>query len=195
MNYAPPLQSFSSPPTRPDMVTSVIRHEVETGKEREYETWLQRIIPVAASFPGHRGVDVIPPPSGSQTYTIAIRFDALACAQAWFASAERKALVDEVESLLKQSEEVNTITGLEFWFEHPKGPKHPRPVKQFLLTLSVIYPLTVLVPPIVHFFTAAVPVLMLPLVHRLIVAAIIVGLMTYVIMPRYTRLVARWLYR
>jgi antibiotic biosynthesis monooxygenase (ABM) superfamily enzyme len=65
---------------RPDMVTSVIRHEVETGKEREYETWLQRIIPVAASFPGHRGVDVIPPPSGSQTYTIAIRFDPLRCA-------------------------------------------------------------------------------------------------------------------
>jgi antibiotic biosynthesis monooxygenase (ABM) superfamily enzyme len=59
----------------------------------------------------------------------------------------------------------------------------------------VIYPLTVLVPPIVYFFTAGVPVLMLPLVHRLIVAAIIVGLMTYVIMPRYTRLVARWLNR
>jgi antibiotic biosynthesis monooxygenase (ABM) superfamily enzyme len=55
--------------------------------------------------------------------------------------------------------------------------------------------LTVAVPPLVHLLTAGSEVLALPLVHRLVVAVVIVGLMTCVLMPCYTRLVTRWLYR
>jgi antibiotic biosynthesis monooxygenase (ABM) superfamily enzyme len=46
--------------------------------------------------------------------------DPLRCAgprEAWFESAERKTLTDDVEHLLKRPEEVNTVAGLEFWFE------------------------------------------------------------------------------
>jgi uncharacterized protein len=39
------------------------------------------------------------------------------------------------------------------------------------------------------------PALGLPVVSNFIIAAIIVGLMIYVVMPRYTRLMASWLYR
>jgi antibiotic biosynthesis monooxygenase (ABM) superfamily enzyme len=35
----------------------------------------------------------------------------------------------------------------------------------------------------------------LPGISNFVAAAIIVALMTYVIMPRYTRLIAGWLYR
>jgi len=33
-----------------------------------------------------------------------------------------------------------------------------------------------------------------PLIRGLFVVAVVVGLMTFVVMPRYTRLVQRWLY-
>jgi antibiotic biosynthesis monooxygenase (ABM) superfamily enzyme len=87
-------------------------------------------------------------------------------------------------------------SGLEFWFTPPTpGQNHPPPYKQFLLTLSVIFPLTVLLPwalrPLVH----VAPVLGLRVVSNLVISAVIVGLATYVIMPHYTRLVAGWLYR
>jgi len=181
--------------SHPDMVTAVILHQLAAGSEVAYEAWLARIIPVAAGFKGHRGVDVIRPPEGSRTYTVAIRFDNLACAQAWFDSPQRQQLVAEVESLLAQTEKINTVTGLEFWFDHPKGAPPPRPFKQFLLALSVIYPLTLVVPLAVHALLGELPLMQWRPAERLVVAVIIVALMSYVIMPRYTRLAAQWLRR
>lgn len=177
------------------MVTSVVLHQVAAGMQTAYEAWLDRIIPVAASFRGHRGVDVIRPPEGSRTYTVAIRFDDLDCAQAWFTSDARRALVAEAQPLLQGDETVNTVTGLEFWFDHPKGQKPPRPWKQYLLTLSVIYPLTLLVPLAVHLLIEPLPLLQPRWIERLVVAATIVGLMNFVVMPRYSRFAAAWLRR
>ncbi len=76
------------------------------------------------------------------------------------------------------------------------GAKAKVPVrwKQFLLTWSAIFPLALGVP------FAVVPVLRwagipasLPLT-TLVVTAAVVFLMVYVVMPRYTRLVQRWLF-
>jgi antibiotic biosynthesis monooxygenase (ABM) superfamily enzyme len=58
----------------------------------------------------------------------------------------------------------------------------------------VIFPLTVLVPWALRPLFQAAPALGLPIVSNLVVSTIIVGLATYVIMPRYTRLLAGWLY-
>ena len=116
-------------------------------------------------------------------------------AEDWFRSDVRRQLVDEVEPLLERAEKVDTVTGLEFWFMPPAGQKPPKPYKQFLLALSVIYPLTLIVPWALRPLLERVPVLQYRLIDHLIVAAIIVGLMTYIVMPRYTRLMAKWLYR
>lgn len=180
--------------TRPDMVTSVIQHEVKPGSGAQYEQWLKRIIPVAARFPGHQGVNVIRPPMGANGYTVTIRFDNLEHAEDWFRSDARQQLVAEVEPLLDRAEKVDTVTGLEFWFMPQGAQKHAPPYKQALLTLSVIYPLTLIVPWLLRPLLDTVPALQHPLIDHLIVAAIIVGLMTYVVMPRYTRLMAKWLY-
>ena len=66
--------------------------------------------------------------------------------------------------------------------------------KQFVLTLSAVYPLTLVLPPLI-----------LPLARILfpfapqgiggfLIAATLTALLTWVIMPRYTRLVKNWLY-
>jgi len=186
----------SRPVPRPDMVTVVIKHQVRPGAELQYEQWLARIMPVGARFPGHRGVNVIRPAPGATDYTVTLRFDSVTHAEDWLASQARRELMAEVEPLLVVSETLQTVTGLEFWFAPPGAvQKRARPFKQYLITLSVIYPLTLLVPWLLHPVLAFVPVLQHPLAERLIVAAIVVGLLIYVIMPRYVRLVAAWLYR
>jgi antibiotic biosynthesis monooxygenase (ABM) superfamily enzyme len=68
----------------------------------------------------------------------------------------------------------------------------PRRWKQYLVTWSAIYPLILGVPPLI-----------VPGLHRLditsnyleklFVSGIVVGLMVYVVMPRYTKLVHDWL--
>ncbi len=179
---------------RPDMVTSVIRHEVRPEAQARYEQWLQRITPLAGRFPGHRGVNVIRPGAGSHAYTITIRFDSLGHAEDWFLSEARRELIEEVQPLLRVSESVETVTGLEFWFTPAPGRPPARPWKQFLVTLSAIYPLTLLVPWALQPLFDAVPALQPQPASRLVVAVVVVALMTWVVMPRLTRRVAKWLF-
>ena len=100
-----------------------------------------------------------------------------------------------MKPLFAGADEFHISSGLDFWFT-PASGKANTPVrwKQFLLTWSAIFPLALGVP------FAVVPVLRalgmpssLPLT-TLAVTAVIVFLMVYVVMPRYTRLVQRWLF-
>ena len=144
----------------------------------------------------HQGVNIIRPSAGADVYTIVLHFDTLEHLQGWLGSETRQRLIAEIELLLASEECVEIKTGLEFWFNPPTpAQKHPPPYKQFLLTLSVIFPLTVLVPWVLRPLFQVAPALGLPVVSHFVISAIIVGLATYVIMPRYTRLTAGWLYR
>lgn len=181
---------------RPDVVTSVIQHRVHAGATARYEAWLQEITPAAQRFPGHQGVNIIRPAAGADVYTIVLHFDSLEHLQGWLASETRRRLIAAIEPLLVSGECVDIRTGLEFWFTpSTSGEQHPPPYKQFLLTFSAIVPLTVLVPWALGPLFQVAPVLGRPVVSNVIVSAAIVGVMTYVIMPHYTRLVAGWLYR
>jgi uncharacterized protein len=179
-----------------EVVTSVIQHQVKAGTGASYEAWLREITPAAQRFPGHLGVDILRPPEGTGLYTMVARFDTLEHLQGWLASETRQRLIAEVEPLLVHGDQVDIKTGLEFWFTPPSpGQPHPPPYKQFLLTLSVIFPLTLLVPWALQPLFQVVPSIALPGVRHFASDAVIVGLLTYVIMPHYTRLMAGWLYR
>lgn len=177
-------------------VTAVISHTVKTGLEDQYEAWLKEITPLAKTFQGHRGVNIIRPMRGSRAYTTVLHFDTLAHLEGWLSSEARRRLIQRAEPLLDHADSVEIKTGLEFWFTPPDSTqKHAKPYKQFLLTLSVIYPLTSVLPWVLRPLIEAVPALEPWVFSKLIAAMITCGLMTYVIMPRYTRLVAKWLYR
>jgi antibiotic biosynthesis monooxygenase (ABM) superfamily enzyme len=88
---------------------------------------------------------------------------------------------------------VNTrfVTGLESWFTLPgHGATPPPPYKMALLTWITIFPL------ITGVVVVSGPLLKgLPLVLRLaITTAVTVPLMTWLVMPRVTRLLRGWLY-
>ena len=179
---------------RADMVTSIIEHEVKAGREADYEAWLKKITPIAARFPGHQGVSFVRPSPGSTKYTVLLRFDTLEQAQTWIGSAARQALVAEVESYLAQNESIDLKTGLEFWFRPPAGKAPPSRLKQSVVTLLVLYPLTLIVPRLWALASEIVPALGNAWVMNLVVDATIVALLTYVFMPRVTRLLSKWLY-
>jgi antibiotic biosynthesis monooxygenase (ABM) superfamily enzyme len=178
-----------------DSVTSVIQQRPKPTAVAEYEAWLKEITPAAQRFPGHRGVNVIRPHDASGAYTIVLHFDTLEHLTAWLESDTRARLVEKVRPLLVTSERIEIKTGLEFWFTPPPGHRQAKPYKQFLVTFSAIFPLTIVVPWVLQPVFARLPLLGQLIVSNFIVVAIIVGLMTYVIMPRYTRLIANWLYR
>lgn len=178
------------------IVTLVIQHTIIAGAEAQYEAWLKDIIPACMAYPGHLGVNVIRPAGASGVYTVVLRFDSHDHVRGWIESDTRKRLIERVEPLLARGERIEVTTGLEYWFT-PQGPeqKKARPFKQFLVTLSAIFPLTVIVPWMFGPLFEAAPLLAQPLLARFLIAVAIVFLMVYVIMPRYTRLVAGWLFR
>ena len=180
---------------RADVVTAVIQHQIAPGAHDRYEAWLRDITPTAQRFAGHQGINIIRPTEGTQCYTLVLRFDTLEHLQEWLASDTRRQFVTKVEPLLERGDQVDIKTGLEFWFTPPTAAqRHPAPYKQFLLTWSAIFPLTVLVPWMLRPLFQAVPPLGQPVISNFIISAILVGLMTYVIMPHYARLAAGCLY-
>jgi uncharacterized protein len=176
-------------------VTTVIRHRPLAGAVREYEDWLKEIALAAKKFAGHHGVNVIRPQGAGDAYTVVLHFDSAANLRKWLDSDVRARLVTKIRPFLDSEENIDIKTGLEFWFTPPPGGKPAKPYKQFLVTLSAILPLSILVPWLLQPLFASSPAFALPFISHFITAAAIVGLMTYVVMPPYTRLVARWLFR
>ena len=176
--------------------TAVITHRVRVDKHAAYERWLSEIGPLCKASPGHLDWHIVRPlPGLTETYTVVIRFDTTAHLRLWMDSPTRARLIEEVRPLLVTGDDFFVSSGLDFWFT-PAGAKATVPVrwKQYLITWSAIYPLvlgiTLVIDPV---FRA----LGLPHAHfltTLVATGAVAFLMVYVIMPRYTKLVKRWLF-
>ena len=186
--------SASSPPdvdTGP--VTTTVTRRVKPGHESFYEQFLEGIIAAATQFPGHLGVDVFRPPSATTgEYRIVYRFDTAEHLRAWLDSDEHAVWLERAEPHAIGPTRTSFVTGLESWFTlaAQPGAAPPPPYKMALLTWITIFPLITLIVVITGPRLEG-----LPLVLRLgITTALTVPLMTWVVMPRVTRLLRRWLY-
>ncbi|MFA5205170.1 MAG: antibiotic biosynthesis monooxygenase [Lentisphaeria bacterium] len=111
-------------------------------------------------------------------------------------SAQYAAWIKEIRPACEASPgHLDWHSGLDFWFA-PTGARAQVPVrwKQYLVTWSAIYPLALGVPlalgPALSWLGLADNFYL----KTLAVTAVIVLLMVYVVMPRYARLVGRWLF-
>ena len=176
--------------------TVVVTHRVREDKQLEYEQWLDEIRPLSESSPGHLDTHIVRPiPGLTETYTIIIRFDQQANLQQWMQSSARARLIAKVQKLLVTGDDFFISSGLDFWFT-PKGAQAKVPVrwKQYLVTWSAIFPLVLVTPMLVRPLLTYAGIDDNPFVTMFLVTAVVVFLMTYVVMPRYTRLLGRWLF-
>ena len=174
-------------------VTTTVTRRVKPGHEAAYEAFLAGISGAARAFPGYLGVEVFrPAPGRGGEYRIVYRFDSLTHLRAWLDSVEHAAWLARAEPHVAGPMRTQVLTGLEGWFTLPTQPglPPPPPYKMAILTWVTIFPLITLV------VVATAPLLgSLPLVLRLAVTTgVTVPLMTWVVMPRMTRLLRRWLY-
>jgi antibiotic biosynthesis monooxygenase (ABM) superfamily enzyme len=187
-------QPLNSPPRGSHgPVTTTVTRRVKPGHEPFYDQFLAGINAAASRFPGHLGVDVFRPQSASAgEYRIVYRFDTGEHLRAWLDSDERAAWLERAEPHVIGPMRTRFVTGLETWFTLPDRPgiPPPPPYKMALLTWLTIFPLITLV------VVALDPLLeKLDLVPRLAVTTgLTVPIMTWLVMPRITRLLRSWLY-
>ena len=181
----------------PEGATVVITHRVRHDKQADYEKWLEEIAPLARVAPGHLDWHIIRPiPGLSETYTVIIRFATNSQLKEWLNSPTRARLIEKARPLLVTGDGFFIRSGLDFWFT-PAGAKAQVPVrwKQYLITWSAIYPLVLGVSFIVTPILDHLGYLENRFITALIMTGIVVWLMVYVVMPRYTKLIHRWLFK
>jgi antibiotic biosynthesis monooxygenase (ABM) superfamily enzyme len=189
-----PERNFGSLPegTEGPVTTTVLR-QVKPGHEAFYEQFLEGIIAAATRFPGHLDVEVFRPESASAgEYRVVYRFDTGEHLRAWLDSGEHAAWLERAEPHVIGPMRTQFLTGLESWFTVPDRPgtPPPPPYKMALLTWVTIFPLITLVVVVLGPLIAG-----LALVPRMaITTAVTVPIMTWVAMPRVTRLLRGWLY-
>lgn len=173
-------------------VTITVRRKVKPGREAAYEAWLKRLTEgVARDFPGYLGAEFHRPgPDG--TYRSVFRFDSLTHLEAFERSDFRATMLAEVAELFAADAAWERMTGLEFWFDPPPGTKVPQPSphRMALVLIGVVFALVLALNLILGPFMAGWPLAL----RLLLTVTIQVGLMTYVIMPRLTPLIARFIY-
>jgi uncharacterized protein len=175
-----------------EFVTVVISQLVKPGCEKAYEAWVKDITKVARTYIGHLGTNVIRPQSGVRSeYTIIFRFDNYKNLKTWMESRDREYWLTQAKSLVDSEPHVQQISGLEAWFSIPSQPLQTPPrYKMALLTWAVVYVLINLLNTFLTPLLRSLPALIV----SLIVSGIMVALLTYVVMPRISRLFSKWLY-
>lgn len=176
------------PPTTVDIL-----QQVKPGCEPAFEAVLADLIEAARGFEGYLGANVFRPADRTHPeYRIVFKFDRLSHLKQWERSAIRQKLLERANRLTVGSGQVSILTGLETWFTLPQQPSLSPPPRYKMMIISglAIYVLinliSVLVVPFIHFLPM--------LVRSFVVTVLMVAIMTYIVMPRLTKLFAGWLY-
>ncbi len=151
------------------------------------------LIQAAMTFEGHLGANILRPTDlADPQYRIIFKFDRMSNLRRWEASEVRCIWLVRLAALTQDSSKLQILTGLETWFTLPvqRAIVPPPRYKMALITWLAIFPLisgiNALFGPVLNHLP--------PLIRSLVLTAVLVPLMTYLVMPRMTRLFARWLY-
>lgn len=178
----------ADPPVTVDVVQQVRR-----GKEREFERLLEQIISTASTFEGYLGSSVFRPGTqDASEYRIVFKFDRLENLKQWEHSSVRQRFLTQARNLTVDAGTFSIITGLETWFTLPTKPGMlpPPRYKMVLVSGIAIFGINQILAILPLAWLAPLP----PLLRLLILVFLTTTLMTYVVMPRLTKLLAWWLY-
>jgi antibiotic biosynthesis monooxygenase (ABM) superfamily enzyme len=164
-----------------DSVTVVVTRKVKRGHESEYEDWLRRILEEAKSMKGYLGTTIQKPTSGSTEYTSIFRFDTVDNLRKFEESELHAKYLREVVDYVEADAIWKKFTGLDFW---------PSRFRISLVTIAIVFGLVFSIGQIIGMIATEVPTY----IRLFVTISIVIPLMTYVIMPRITRLLAKWIY-
>ncbi|MCP2029840.1 antibiotic biosynthesis monooxygenase (ABM) superfamily enzyme [Flavobacterium sp. HSC-32F16] len=175
----------------------VITHHILDGKEQEYEKWLDEILPISKKSHGFIDLQIVRPiPHLTFVYTVIIRFDTIENLKNWMESEDRKMLIKKANPLFRKNDNYQIKSGLDFLFNtENEGKKVPKRWKQFLVTWSAIYPLSLLIPLLVLPFLRFLEIPAYHYFDALVISGCVVFLMVFAVMPNYTKLIKKWLYK
>lgn len=174
-------------------VTVVISRRIKRGKEQEFERLNEAISAEAIHFPGYLGSTLFRPASSADPeYRIVFKFRSREDLEHWQQSPERNQYLDAIEDCLDAPDSTEVLSGLVAWFSLPgQNPVKPPPkYKMAIVAWLAIFPLITLIAGLLGPWLGQFP--LIP--RNLMTTVVVTLLMTYVLMPGLTRLLAFWLF-
>jgi antibiotic biosynthesis monooxygenase (ABM) superfamily enzyme len=171
-------------------VTVLFSRTAKPGREKDYEAWNEELIRLSHQQPGHMTTSVVA--DGNRRYFTLQQFSTHHDLQAWLRSEARQKRLARLDELTEDSPEPSALTGMETWFRLPghAGTGHIPRWKMAIVTFCIVYCFAFALNAFVTPHTAHLPLY----VRGAIFPLFMVPLMTYVILPRATKLLRRWLY-
>jgi hypothetical protein len=178
-------------PSEDDPLTVIATRKVRPGHEADYEAWLAEIHVASRGFPGYLGAHVVRPgPGAEHEYTNILRFASLGALRAWEASGRRRGWLARLPTHAVDGDaRLERREGMELWVT-PEATAAPARWRMAIVVIVIVYTLILILSPLVNL---AIPTAPFPV--RLFASVVVeVFLMTYLVMPRVTRLLERWLF-
>jgi antibiotic biosynthesis monooxygenase (ABM) superfamily enzyme len=126
---------------------------------------------------------------GEPEFIVVVRFDSRAHLDAWLEAPVREAYMREVRDYVHRVDLRRIGSGFEGWFDISPSAATPARWRQALVILSALFPVIMIMRTLLAPLFADLP---LP-VAFLLLLALDLAVLTYVVMPRYTRRMAFWL--
>ena len=167
-----------------------ITRRARPGCEAEFQAALREFFQTSFAHGGVLGATMIAPPPGSDSREFGIlrTFADEKERDDFYASPIFKAWEAKCQPLTEMgSWSARPLHGLEAWFRSPHNP--PPRWKMAVATLLGVYPVSLLIGVVLSPSLKKLPLGL----NLFVVSAIIVGLLTWVVMPLVTRLLHAWL--
>ncbi|MDP8999540.1 MAG: antibiotic biosynthesis monooxygenase [Myxococcota bacterium] len=175
--------------------TLIFRRKVKPGRAPAYREWVEGMQRASKDVIGFLGASTMRG-DVEEDYISIVRFDTFENLRAWEESGLRREWIARLPpDTVDGDADVRRLEGLEFWFTAPPGvaaPVAPSPHKMALILVVIVLALVSALTPVVR---AVVGVDAPPFARSAVMVVLQVFLMTYVIMPRVTKLLAGWLFR
>ena len=174
-------------------VAILVTHRLKEGREADFHAWLRSINESVKKAAGFRRLDLVQQNTpGTHDVGVIVRFDDHHSLEEWHQTEEFQRFKGQLDGFVENVSNTE-ITGFEQWFVPPcDSSEMPSRLKQAIVILVGIYPLALVLPPLMNPIMASLA-LPEPL-KALIFSVLMVGLMTWAIMPLLNRALSRWLH-
>lgn len=177
----------------PAPVTRIARRHARPGHEARYEALIREMFGKLRAFRGFMGADMIPPEQPGDAYQVVVNFASEADLHAWDESSQRAEMHRRIREVAEDEPEYRRLSGLEAWFAGTVVPAsmHPPRVRMAIVTWMGIFPVVSFYLWLVSLWPGFVEQPFLP--RTAVFTALITATMTWLVMPRLTRVMRGWL--
>ncbi|MFI7302678.1 antibiotic biosynthesis monooxygenase [Micromonospora aurantiaca] len=180
-------------------VTVAVSRRADPARTDEVVAWMRAGTALAESFPGFLGAGFVRSAPGSGEWHVMYRFADADTLRDWEDSPQRHWWLGSAQGIVEHTR-VERRTGIEGWFDPPVNhvvetfgepePAAPPRWKQAVTIWLAFFPLSLAATLLTTRFLAGVPLAG----RTLLMTLVLTPLMTYLVLPRITRALHRWLH-